>query len=162
FKWDISKFEQQNSFRFIDAFTCLLGEFVESKEKFVLRSPTDLNHLSILLLDAQKETDSKEGSRTVFDSLTSYMLKIESRAVLKFIQILNARCKTRGIINISIMDKGVLDEKTNAALDYLSDGKIELDFKNGERALRVARMRGSKHDPNWHKYQITDEGFKFI
>ncbi|MCS4542430.1 MAG: DUF2075 domain-containing protein, partial [Euryarchaeota archaeon] len=27
FKWDISKFEQQNSFRFIDAFTCLLGEF---------------------------------------------------------------------------------------------------------------------------------------
>ena len=162
FNWDIKKFEDENLFRFIDAFTCLLGEFATSKEKFALRSPTDLNQLSILLLDAQKETGAKEGSRIIFDSLTSYMLKIESAAVLKFVQVLNARSKAKGMINFLVMDKGVLDEKTTAALNYLSDGTIELDIMNGEKFIKIARMRGTKHDLNWHKYEITDTGIKIL
>ncbi len=68
--WDISEFEKNNKFAFLDAYSGLLG--AESKEKYSVQDVTDIDEIKKTLNKALKEFKNNN-TLVIFDSL-SYMI----------------------------------------------------------------------------------------
>ncbi|RLF77630.1 hypothetical protein DRN32_07675 [Thermococci archaeon] len=140
---------------FIDVYSWRTGG---SEEKYVINDPTDLNTFNIAVSQAIKELEGKNLKRCSIDSLSTLFLYVPSDLCIRFSSVLLAKLKKAGTTQLVIIDKGAHDEKILASLNSITDGTIELDIRDGERVMRVARMRATKHPLEPFRFRITDKG----
>jgi circadian clock protein KaiC len=107
----------------------------------------------------------KKISRVVIDSMTSFGLlfgnDLQKRQAL--LELFNMLKKWNCTTLLTYEGDGEMDNKiTPPILELEADSTIRLYFVSGknkqERFLEILKMRGTKHSPNIHEFNITEKG----
>lgn len=158
FGWDVRKFEEENKFAIVDAFTGGYGESAK-REKYVVRSIDDIPEL----LDTIKQAIRDIGAeRVVIDSVSTLYLTKPSlaRGILMQLKRVIAGLGATAIFvsQVSVTERGFGGPGVEHAVDGIV--RLDLDEINGElvRSLIVWKMRGTKHDMHRRPFEITDKG----
>ncbi|HHP51546.1 MAG TPA: KaiC domain-containing protein [Moorella mulderi] len=158
FGWDVKKYEEENSFALVDAFTGGIGEFAK-RERFVMRSIDDTGEFMDVVRAAIKEVQAE---RVVIDSIsTLYLSKpIMARSILMQLKRMLAG---QGITGLLISQVGVAERGFGGpGVEHAADGIVRLDLDEYKgrlfRSIIVWKMRGTPHDMHRHPFEITDEG----
>jgi len=141
--------------RIVDGVACVAGK--TSSEPFAFQSLYNLNTINLILLQAI--ADLEQGHLCI-DSLTTLMTYSTPISVIKFLQVLSARVKDRGVTSIYLMEKGVQDKEILATLSYSVDGVIETrdtEVKGSlQQQVRLTHVRGAKIDSRWLPFSETE------
>jgi len=154
FHWDISKYEKEEQFVFIDCFSPIAK--VRSEEKFFLNQPFSLSELGIVMSKAVNETG--DAPKVFLDSIGSLLTHVDSQKVLEFLQARSARIKGINGTFIFTVGKETIKSDLVNLLEEVVDCVIELDVKiSGERVvrkMRIKKMRGKKTSEKWVRFEI--------
>ena len=157
FHWDISKYEKEGKFVFIDCFSPIAK--VRSEEKFFLNQPFSLSELGIVMSKAVNETG--DAPKVFLDSIGSLLTYVDSQKVLEFLQARSARIKGINGTFIFTVGKETIKSDLVNLLEEVVDCVIELDVKiSGERVvrkMRIKKMRGKKTSEKWVRFEIIPE-----
>jgi KaiC/GvpD/RAD55 family RecA-like ATPase len=96
----------------------------------------------------------------VIDSVSSLLMNTNPQMAFKFLEIVNAKIREFGGIGVWILEEGIHDEQTVNTLKYLCDSVMEFKLEGNKRYIRIARMRGTRHEADWYEFRITDEGLE--
>lgn len=148
---------------FIDVYSWQTGKMIT--DKYTISNPADLNEFNIKIFKAIKELQDKNLKRCCIDALSTLFVYIPSDLALKFVSALFAKLKTTKITSLVTIEKDVLDPKTVAVIQSLTDGMIDLNYdptKTTQRLIRIDRMKDTKHFLNWMKFDIGDNGITVV
>jgi KaiC/GvpD/RAD55 family RecA-like ATPase len=141
--------------RIIDGVSCIAGK--TSQEPYAFPSLYNLNTINLILLQALADV---EQGHLCIDSLTTLMTYSTPISVIKFLQVLCAKVKDRGVTAIYLLEKGVQDREVIATLRYSVDGVIETRDKEAKGSLqhqiRLTHVRGAKNDSSWLQFSETE------
>ncbi len=141
--------------RIIDGVSCVAGK--TSSEPFAFQSLYNLNTINLILLQAISDL---EKGHLCIDSLTTLMTYSTPISVIKFLQVLSARVKDRGVTSIYLMEKGVQTKEVVATLSYSVDGVIETREIEAsghlQQQVRLTHVRGAKIDSRWLEFSETE------
>lgn len=152
FGWDIKNF--MKILKFIDAYSWRIGKTGD------VTALGNVNELNIAITEAISELEKTALKRSVFDSVSTFLLYADPALVVKLIPVVIAKFKNFGFTQLFVLEEGVHDEKTVITLNYLTDGVIEFKIEEDKRFLRIARMKATDHTRNWIEFDITDKGIK--
>lgn len=158
FGWDISRYERENRFAIVDAFTSGIGEAAK-REKYVLTAPDDFHSLLDILRNAIKDIGAE---RAVIDSVTTLYITRPAMArsmILQLKKVLSGMgCTSLLISQVSVNERGF----GGPGVEHAADGIIRLDLDEirGElkRSIIVWKMRGTAHSMKRHPFEITGNG----
>jgi KaiC/GvpD/RAD55 family RecA-like ATPase len=141
--------------RVIDGVACVAGR--ASKEPFAFQSLYDLNTVNLTLLQAAAEMDR---GHLVVDSLSTLMSYATPVSVIKFLQVLCAKVKDRGVTGLYLLEQGVQESSVVATLAYSTDGvietrDIELEGHLGH-LVRLNYVRGHVVRARWLLYRRNE------
>jgi KaiC/GvpD/RAD55 family RecA-like ATPase len=164
FLWDISPYEKEGRFCFIDCYSKIAG--VEPREKYSIDQPFSLSDLGITVSEATRNMASKS-PMVVLDSTAPLFARIESAKVLEFIQDRSARIKGENGIFLFIVGKGTISTGHMNKLEEIVDCIIELqaieDRGKIVRRLRVKKLRGRDFLDEWIPFRIESKtGITFL
>jgi KaiC/GvpD/RAD55 family RecA-like ATPase len=134
-------------------------------DKYTIINPADLNEFNIKIFKAINELQDKNLKRCCIDALSTLFVYIPPDLALKFVSSLFAKLKAIKITSLITIEKDVLDPKTVAVLESLTDGMVELNYdpiKMTQRLIRVDRMKDTKHPLTWMKFGIGDNGIMVV
>jgi archaellum biogenesis ATPase FlaH len=113
--------------------------------------------VNLTLLQAVAEMDR---GHLAIDSLSTLISCATPVSVIKFLQVLCAKVKDRGITGIYMLEQGVHDPSVVATLAFSVDGVIETrDFElSGTlgHLVRLAHVRGHVTEARWLLYRESD------
>lgn len=146
--------------RIIDGVSCVAGQ--TSSEPFAFQSLYNLNTINLIILQAISDLDK---GHLCIDSLTTLMTYSTPISVIKFLQVLCAKVKDRGVTAIYLLEQGVQDKEIVATLGYSTDGIIETRYKEVkghlQHQVRLTHVRGAQIDSRWLQFSET-EPLQFI
>ncbi len=159
-KISLNKYEKKKYLIFIDCYSAIASK--ESSEPHFVSSPKDLTRLGIEISECLEL--SKNKTDICFDSLSQLLTYVKSEQLLSFIKSVGARIKGRNgrfIFTVgSNIDKDIL-----GMLEEVSDCVIELNITESDeqqiRSLRIKKMKGRKHLPQWVNFEISNDGIIF-
>jgi len=156
---DLSTFEREGKFSFVDGYSWLAGNSTESY------SAQNLANLSELMIVIDRALNSFEDRFfLVFDSVSPLPLYNPELDVMKFVQLLISRIKTRESLAIFAVQSGVHSSEFCNALAYLADGVFDLKTEEEScgvrRYFRVRNLRYTSHDTKWVPYIIASRIIK--
>jgi len=141
--------------RVIDGVACVAG--LASKEPFAFQSLYDLNTVNLTLLQAAAEMNR---GHLVIDSLSTLMSYATPVSVIKFLQVLCAKVKDRGVTGLYLLEQGVQEPSVVATLAYSTDGVIETRDVELEGHLghlvRLNYVRGHVVQARWLLYRRSE------
>ncbi|MGC8909668.1 MAG: RAD55 family ATPase [Fervidicoccaceae archaeon] len=123
----------------------------------------NLGSVSEALFTIYSKLSQMQGKKfLVIDSITEVMIGIDPNKVINFVKGLKQVCECAEATSILTIHTGPESlQDILWALEYLSDGYIELGYEpNFEavglllRRIRVKKMRGMYHDTNWYPFKI--------
>ena len=127
-----------------------------SSEPYSFQNLYDLNTINLVLLQAI--ADLEEG-HLCLDNLTTLMTYSAPVSVIKFIQVLCARVKNRGVTGIYLLEAGVHEKEIVATLSFSVDGVLQIQEEEEKVGLihkiRLAHLRGAQVDSHWLIYNTT-------
>ena len=158
FGWDVRKYENEEMFAIVDAFTAGIGEAAK-REKYVVRAPDDFQLLLDVLKEAVRDINAE---RAVIDSVTTlYITKpVVARGVVMLLKkaLSGLGCTSILISQVSVTERGF----GGPGVEHAADGIIRLDLDEYDgalyRSLIVWKMRGTKHSMRRHPFEITNKG----
>jgi KaiC/GvpD/RAD55 family RecA-like ATPase len=164
FLWNISTYEKDGSFCFIDCYSQIAG--VKTNEKYSVDQPYSLSDLGITISEAMKNVGAKS-PMVVLDSTAPLFARIDSAKVLEFIQDRGARIKGEKGIFIFIVGKGTVSANHMNKLEEIVDCIIELQEieERGKiiRRLRIKKLRGRNFVDEWIPFKIDSKsGIVFL
>ncbi len=137
--------------RIADGVSCVTAR--PSSEPFAFQNLYDLNTISLMMIQAI--SDIKNGHLCI-DNLTTLMTYSAPLAVIKFLQVLCARVKDRGLTGIYLLEDGVHSTEVVTTLRFSVDGVIEIhDEEEADELIhkiRLAHLRGTQVDTRWLFY----------
>ncbi|MFX1565754.1 MAG: RAD55 family ATPase [Promethearchaeota archaeon] len=137
--------------RIADGVSCVTAQ--PSTETYSFQNLYDLNTINLVLLQAIADLDN---GHLCLDNLTTLMTYSAPLSVIKFIQVLCARVKNRGVTGIYILESGVHTNAIVATLQFTVDGLIEIQDEEMKdqlvHKLRFAHLRGITVDSRWLTY----------
>ncbi|MFX1318377.1 MAG: RAD55 family ATPase [Promethearchaeota archaeon] len=140
--------------RIADGVSCVTAQ--PSKEPYSFQNLYDLNTISLLLLQAIADL---ENGHLCLDNLTTLMTYSAPLSVIKFLQVLCARVKDRGVTGIYLLEEGVHTNDVVATLRFSVDGVIEIcdeeDKSQLRHKIRLHHLRGTRVDTRWLIYNET-------
>lgn len=148
FGFNLREYEKQGKFYFI--------EYTPEKVKSMLEEGGGIIETIIL---------GKKITRVVIDSMTSFGLlfgnDLQKRSSL--LELFNMLKKWNCTTLLTYEGDGEMDNKiTPPILELEADSTTRLYFISGkkkqERFLEILKMRGTKHSPNIHEFDITNKG----
>jgi KaiC domain protein len=157
FGWDISRYEKENKFAIVDAFTAGIGEAAK-REKYVVQSD-DFHSLLDVIRNAIKDVNAE---RVVVDSVTTiYITKptLARSMILQLKKVLSGLgCTSLLISQVSVSERGFGGPGVEHAVDGIV--RLDLDEVKGElrRSIIVWKMRGTSHSMKRHPFEITGDG----
>ena len=147
----ISGKQSASQLRIADGVSCVTAQ--PSSEPYSFKNLYDLNTINLVLLQAIADL---ENGHLCLDNLTTLMTYSAPLSVIKFIQVLCARVKNRGVTGIYLVEEGVHAKSIVATLRFTVDGVIELQDEETKgrlvHKLRLAHLRGTKVDSRWLVY----------
>ena len=156
FGWDIEKLEKEKKLIFIDASKRWITDIADESTDFGLGS---------LLNEIEAAVKKINAKRVVIDPSTSILLPFEKhmairRALRKIMgKLENIDCTS--IITAERLEIPGMVTQFNVE-GFVLDGVIILRKAtigdNIHRILSIEKMRGTKHDTNLHKFEITEKG----
>ncbi len=137
-----------------DGVSCVTAH--PSSEIYSFQNLYDLNTINLVLLQAIAEM---EHGHLCLDNLTTLMTYSAPLSVVKFLQVLCARVKTRGVTGLYLLESGVHTEEVVATLRFSVDGVLEVRDQEHQNQLshkiRLAHLRGTQVDSRWLIYRET-------
>ena len=107
--------------QFIDAFSYRTGEKID-RDMLTVENIRDLTGISVLL---NKQIDTKENLRLVFNTVSTISIYNSGIALLDFIQAQVARLKQKKHSGLILAHEGMMDEKVIQGIKAFVDGVIE-------------------------------------
>jgi len=167
FGWDFDSYEQKGLLRFIDCYSCRLGEpprSMATKSVYFIKDTADLSTISIFIDQMLKELG--EGMLIILDSLSTFMTCSTSASVIPFTQLQISRFRASKSIGLIILEEGLHDPQVVNTLRFLCDGAVEmklLEMETGElvHQLRVHSLRGAKVITRWTPFSLSTTGIVF-
>lgn len=158
FGWDAKRFEEENKFAIVDAFSAGIGR-ASQYEKYVVTDPTSEDLLIDVLREAIQDIGAK---RVVIDSVTTLFFTRPSmgrKIVFKLKKVISGYgCTGIMVSQINVGEIGF----GGYGVEHAADGIIRLDLDeiDGElqRSIIIWKMRGTRHDMRRHPFDITDQG----
>ena len=150
----ISEKNVASQLQIADGVSCVTAQ--HSSEPYSFQNLYDLNTISLLLLQAI--ADLKNG-HLCLDNLTTLMTYSAPHSVIKFLQVLCARVKDRGVTGIYLIEEGVHAKNVVATLRFSVDGVVEI-FDEDEKdqlkhKIRLLHLRGAQVDTRWLIFDET-------
>lgn len=161
FSWPLEPFIKQKTMMFLDIYSWRVGGAKEKSWKKVMQGGINIDDLNLTLSSILDKLSNDHDKRGVFDSLSTLLLYVPTDIVIKFIPVLIAKAKKKGVTEVLILEEGVHDEKTVNTLNFLTDGLIETKLDEGRKFLRISRMRGTSCNGKWVEYELDKSGFVF-
>jgi len=155
---DASKYEQDETFLFLDCYSSSAG--VTSQEKHNVEKPFELSELGIAMSITMQ--DSRQKPNKVFlDSIVPLLTRLDAAKVGEFLQDRIAKIKGEKGVFFFTVGKGTVEPGLNRRLEEIVDCIIELDAdkkKVGtDRRLRVRKLRGRQFHNEWVSFSIEEE-----
>jgi len=161
FHWNISKYENEEKFVFIDSFSSTAK--VTSKEKYSVNQPFSLSDLGITMSTA---TNERADVIIVFlDSIVPLLTHVDPSKVVEFLQNRSARIKGVKGTFIFTIGKETIEPNLISRLEEAVDCVIELEVSKGKtvRRMRIKKMRGRKTSGKWIRFEIDSaKGIVFL
>lgn len=140
-------------FRLIDAYSWRL-----QKNSTVLNI-TDLGQATHILFEVLG--GEKQNSFLILDSLSSFVLYNELNSVVKWVEVIIAKMREKGMPGIIVVEEGIHDDAIINMLSVFVDGILETKLVEVEGSLkrffRVFGMRTGQHSTAWVPFEITSK-----
>jgi KaiC/GvpD/RAD55 family RecA-like ATPase len=134
-----------------DGVSCVTAQ--PSSEPYSFQNLYDLNTISLVLLQTIADL---ENGHLCLDNLTTLMTYSAPISVIKFLQVLCARVKDRGVTGIYLLEDGVHAKTIVATLRFSLDGVAEIRDEEEKDQLihkvRLLHLRGIQVDTRWLTY----------
>ncbi|HID42224.1 MAG TPA: DUF835 domain-containing protein [Archaeoglobaceae archaeon] len=114
----------------------------------------DLTGITVRVNELFKEFLGNENKAVVaFDSLSTLLMYLNEQTVLRFLHVFSSRIRASGAVAFYVVEEGMHDERTIAALKQLFDGVVELREEGNHRYLRYmdTSMR-----IDWKEFEVQD------
>lgn len=175
--FDISRFEKDNQLRLIDA-CCTIS--TESKEKFYLEKPRDVNYY-VRMISSETKTSNL---LWVFDSLSTLVQTLDLQAINKLMSSFSDYIQSSGQIALYRITAGMHDSLTLSTLQHFATGAIYLGmygrlgcvyYRDGtctrmnvhcttpimpEKFIKILKMWGLGYSDEIATYEIVKNRFK--
>jgi len=164
FGWDISMYEKEGRFKFVDCYSSTAG--LESEEKHHVEQPFALSDLGIVMSTAMEEVKHKS-TKVFLDSTASLFARLDASKVTEFLQDRSARIKgDKGVFFFSV-GKRTVPSGPMQRLEEIVDCIIELDVyeekKKTWKRMRIRKLRGRRVTDIWIPFKIeTKKGITFL
>ena len=163
FNWDVSKYEEEGKFVFIDCFSPIAK--VTNTEGNLVNQPFSLSELGIAI--SRVTSQINDSPRVFLDSVVPLLTQIDPQKVIEFLQNRSARIKGINGTFIFTVGKETVTANLISRLEEVVDCIIELDVKSGPketlRKMRIKKMRGRRTSEKWVRYEITQKkGILFL
>lgn len=139
-----------NSVDIVDAYSWKVGGDA------AIRQISDLNTFNIEISKVLQAYGDK--GRIVFDSPSSLFLYVPSDLIIKFVAILTAKMRSKGFVNMLVLEEGVQDEKQVTIINSLCDGMMQFRNQDGKKAMRVMRLEATQHYRDWVGFDVNEKG----
>jgi len=137
---------------FVDCYSWRTG--IESGKYF--GNPKNLTEFSIAVSDLlKKEIAPNSHARFVLDSFSDFIMHAGPESSQKFLESLKARLTERKVTSLVILEEGLHEQKTNAAIEYITDGTIRMKYEEGGRYLMVSRMLATPVTLKWIPFTLA-------
>ncbi len=155
FGWDISSYEQNGTFAFVDCYSSTAGK--ASQEKYSVKQPFALSELGIVMSITIGALNQKS-VKVFLDSTVPLFTRLELTKVVEFLQDRSAQIKGENGIFFFTVGKGTLQQEMQSRLEELVDCIIELEVleEKGKtvRKMRIRKLRGRKFSDQCVPFQI--------
>ena len=166
FGWDISKYEETQMVKFIDAYTPRFINILPPKlrnrmsaKEFLKAGLDPLNQLKTTI-----SQNHESGYRGVIDSISYFLRAYGLNSVIEVIELMSSIGKITGGIHLIVIGAGLHDDITLNTVKYLTDGMIEFYVKDRgsqiERGLVIRKMRGMIVPNRSICFDITHRGIE--
>jgi len=166
FGWDVSKYEETQMVKFIDAYTPRFINILPPKlrsrisaKEFLKGGIDPLNQLKTTV---SQNHESKY--RGVIDSISYFLRAYGLNSVIEVIELMSSIGKLTGGIHLIVIGAGLHDNITLNTVKYLTDGIIEFYVKERgsqiERGLIIRKMRGMIVPNKSIGFDITHRGIE--
>ena len=117
---------------------------------------TLLTDVSVMLTKIMEDFKaSKEGeSRLVIDSFSDFIKYAGVDKALKFLDSTRLKLRERGTTGLVLLEDGVHDERTVAAVEYSTDGTIRMRVSEQGRYMMLSRLLATPISPHWIPFTI--------
>ncbi len=155
FEWDRSLLE---SIVFVDCYSWRTG--VGGIGKYS-GTPKNLTDLGLVMRDLLNQSIREEHhARFVIDSFSDFLTHAGSEIAVRFLESLKARLAERKATSLIILEDGLHESKVNAAVEYITDGTIRMQYREDSRSLMVSRMVATPVTLKWVPFNLT-HGIEF-
>ena len=149
FEWDSMLSDQ------IVFFDCYSWRTGTVKEKYSA-NPKNLTDLSLVLSDLLKnEIDSNSRARLVVDSFSDFLIHAGTDQAQKFLESVKAKLAEKGVTSMVLLEAGLHEDRVNAAVEYISDGTIKMQYEERGRSLMVSRMLATPVTIKWIPFTLA-------
>jgi circadian clock protein KaiC len=115
-----------------------------------------LTNLSLDLSELLKnEIDANSRARLVIDSFSDFLMHAGPDLAQKFLESVKARLAERKVTSMVILEAGLHDEKVSAAVEYITDGTIKMQYEERGRSLMVSRMLATPATFKWIPFTLA-------
>jgi len=161
FGWEISTYEQNENFAFVDCYSSIAGK--ASQAKYCVKQPFALSELGMVMSAAMSELKLKSAG-VFLDSTAPLFARLEPAKVVEFLQDRSAQIKGENGIFFFTVGKGTIQEDLQRRLEEIVDCIIDLEVhqEKGQtmRKLRIRKLRGRKFSDQWVSFKIDmQKGF---
>jgi len=166
FRWDVSKYEETQMVKFIDAYTPRFINILPPKLRSRISAKEflkgGLDPLNQLKTTVSQNHESKY--RGVIDSISYFLRAYGLNSVIEVIELMSSIGKLTGGIHLIVIGAGLHDNITLNTVKYLTDGIIEFYVKERgsqiERGLIIRKMRGMIVPNKSIGFDITHRGIE--
>ena len=150
FEWDMTLLD---SILFVDCYSWRTG----GGDAKYSGNPQSLTSLSITISDLLKKERIEPNSRArlVIDSFSDVVVHGGMESAVKFLELLKARLAERRVTSMVMLEEGLHEAKTNAAIEYITDGTIRMRYEEVGRSLMASRMVATPVTLKWIPFTLA-------
>lgn len=149
FGWDKELFK---SIIFVDCYSWRIGGS-NIRYKASLSSPNEVSIVISEVIDKEFK-NVKKNPRLVFDSFTDVIKYVGSESALKLMDAIRLKLHSNKVTSLILLEEGVHDERTIAALEYSTDGTVRMRYSEKGRYMMVSRMIATPIILRWIPFTI--------
>jgi len=102
-------------------------------------SPGDMTGVGVAFEKYTKRVGERvEGSRVMYDSLTTLLRYVDQKRAYRFVDILTGRFRAEDCLSVFTLDGGTVDEKTSSMFTHEFDVEVSLRVEDGTREVSVS------------------------
>lgn len=148
------EYEHKGMIQYIDVYStsvelkheCEWAEFVDS--------PINRERIASMITQTLRKQEGNH--RIIFDSISTFIVYSDAKAVFRFLQVLSGICKRMGATSLFSMTRGMHEDLEVQTIKHIMDGVIELREEGARFQLRVQGC-GEVISRHWIDYLLEGD-----